>query len=58
MTSLEKISKKLEEIGFDKELGSILYSGNETLTKGNFYFLGLNPGGNTNMSVSEDTVMN
>ena len=58
INSLEKISNKLEEIGFDKEPGSILYSGNETLSKGNFYFLGLNPGGNTNLSVSEDTVIN
>ena len=58
INSLEKISNKLEEIGFDKEPGSILYSGNETLSKGNFYFLGLNPGGNSNLSVSEDTVIN
>jgi|TARA_B110000263_G_scaffold229733_1_gene223729 hypothetical protein len=57
-SNILRISKKLEEIEFNKEPGSILYSGNETLTEGDYYFLGLNPGGNTNISVSSDTVMN
>ena len=54
---ISQIAKKLEETGFDREPGSILYSGNETLAKGDYYFLGDNPGGNTNLSVSIDTVM-
>jgi len=54
---ISQIAKKLEETGFDREPGSILYSGNETLAKGDYYFLGDKPGGNTNLSVSIDTVM-
>lgn len=55
---ISQIAKKLEDIGFSEEPGSILYSGNETLVEGDFYFLGDNPGGNTNLSVADDTVMN
>ena len=55
---ISQIAKKLEDIGFSEEPGSILYSGNETLVEGDFYFLGENPGGNTNLSVANDTVMN
>ena len=55
---ISQIAKKLEDTGFAEEPGSILYSGNETLVRGDFYFLGDNPGGNTNLSVANDTVMN
>ena len=55
---ISQIAKKLEDIGFAEEPGSVLYSGNETLVEGDFYFLGENPGGNTNLSVANDTVMN
>ena len=55
---ISQIAKKLKETGFAEEPGAILYSGNETLVEGDFYFLGDNPGGNTNLSVANDTVMN
>ena len=34
-------------------LGTILYSSCETLTKGKFYFLGLNPGGGSERTISQ-----
>jgi len=57
---IEPIKEQLEEIGFDQEPGSILYSGNETIKKGKFYFLGANPGGHSDQDLGEhpDTVLN
>ena len=48
------------ELGYENKSGSILYSGNETLRKGNFYFLGANPGGHSDQSNSKypDTILN
>ena len=33
---ISQIAKKLEDIGFSEEPGSILYSGHETLLEGDF----------------------
>ena len=41
-----KLKKLLLETGLEEESGSIIYSGDSTLRKGSFYFLGTNPGGN------------
>jgi len=60
MNTIELIKKKLEEIGFNNQAGSILYSGNETIKKGKFYFLGANPGGHSDQKLGKypDTVEN
>ena len=60
MNTLEAIKNKLEEIGFEKEPGSVLYSGNQTIRKGKFYFLGANPGGHSDQNLGDypDTVIN
>lgn len=57
---LERIEYKLEEIGFSDQPGSILYSGNETLKKSDYYFLGANPGGHSDQDLGKfpDTVLN
>ena len=54
---LEKIVYNLD---YDHKSGSILYSGNETLRKGNFYFLGANPGGHSDQNSNKfpDTIAN
>jgi hypothetical protein len=41
---IQIISDLLKEIGLSDRSGSILYSGNETIKKGDYYFLGTNPG--------------
>ncbi len=41
-----KLKNLLLKTGLEEEPGSIIYSGDSTLKKGNFYFLGTNPGGN------------
>ena len=41
-----KLKNLLLETGLEEESGSIIYSGDSTLSKGSFYFLGTNPGGN------------
>jgi len=60
MIAIELIREKLKEIGFSNEPGAILYSGNETIKKGKFYFLGANPGGHSDQKVGKhpDTVEN
>ena len=60
MNTIELIKSKLEEIGFSEKPGSILYSGNETIKKGKFYFLGANPGGHSDQKFGNypDTVLN
>lgn len=57
--TIDLIKGKLEELGLDKESGSVLYSGDETIRKGKFYFLGANPGGRSSPSKNEftDTVI-
>tara|TARA_B100000676_G_scaffold284896_1_gene312983 strand:+ start:569 stop:760 length:192 start_codon:yes stop_codon:yes gene_type:complete len=47
ITTIETIKNKLESLGISQEKGSIIYSGNETLKKGRFYFMGINPGGHS-----------
>ena len=44
MDHINNISDLLDQIGFSDRSGSILYSGNETIKKGDYYFLGTNPG--------------
>ena len=44
--AIEKTIELLELTGLQDQSGSIIYSGNSTLKKGDFYFLGTNPGGN------------
>ena len=51
MSTIELIKDKLKEIGFNNQPGSILYSGNETIKKGKFYFLGANPGGHSDQKL-------
>ena len=41
-----KLRELLLNTGLQDESGSIIYSGDSTLKKGLFYFLGTNPGGN------------
>ena len=57
---IEKITTKIEEIGIANEPGSILYSGNETVCKGDIYFMGANPGGHSDQFSNkiEDTILN
>ena len=43
---IEKIKKLLESTNLQDQPGSIIYSADSTLKKGDFYFLGTNPGGN------------
>ena len=59
-TTIEKIKNKLESLGISQEKGSIIYSGNETLRKGRFYFMGINPGGHSDEYSSKfpDTIKN
>ena len=42
---IQEIVTILKDVNLDKRSGSVIYSGNETLTKGDWYFLGSNPGG-------------
>jgi hypothetical protein len=60
MDTIELIKDRLDEIGFKDLPGSILYSGNETIRKGKFYFLGANPGGHSDQKFGmyPDTVEN
>ena len=51
-----KLKNLLLESGLEEESGSIIYSGDSTLRKGTFYFLGTNPGGNT--PDYPDTILN
>ena len=56
----KEIASILEEIGYAAEPGSILYSGDETLKKGENYFLGANPGGHSDEKLGKfaDTISN
>ena len=56
----KEIASILEEIGYAGEPGSILYSGDETLKKGENYFLGANPGGHSDEQLGKfaDTISN
>ena len=51
-----KLRDLLVSTGLQEESGSIIYSGDSTLKKGLFYFLGTNPGGN-NLNYP-DTILN
>ena len=46
-----KLKNLLLKTGLEEESGSIIYSGDSTLRKGTFYFLGTNPGGNTHLII-------
>ena len=56
----KEITSILEEIGYAGEPGSILYSGDETLKKGENYFMGANPGGHSDETLGKfaDTISN
>ena len=56
----EEIASILKEINYAEEPGSILYSGDETLKKGENYFLGANPGGHSDEKLGKfaDTISN
>jgi len=45
MEHIKNISSLLDQTGLSERPGSLLYSGNETIRKGSYYFLGTNPGG-------------
>jgi hypothetical protein len=51
------IKSLLINTGLEKLSGSLIYSGNSSLQKGNIYFLGQNPGGNADM-YPDDSIMN
>ena len=53
---ISKILKRLEDIGLSDRSGALLYSGNETIKKGDWYFLGSNPGGHEEKFEKEQTV--
>lgn len=53
---IQEIEELLKDTGLQSESGSVIYSGNSTLTKGDFYFLGQNPGGNAEV-YSGDTII-
>ena len=54
------LKKMVCDLDYEHKSGSILYSGNETLRKGNFYFLGANPGGHSDQNNNKfpDTISN
>lgn len=54
------LERKICDLDYEHKPGSILYSGNETLRKGNFYFLGTNPGGHSDEKNNKfpDTIAN
>ena len=54
----ENIKKILLETNLQDYPGSIIYSADSTLKKGNFYFLGQNPGGNKEKKYGKDTILN
>ena len=54
----ERIKKLLESTNLQDQPGSIIYSADSTLKKGDFYFLGQNPGGNDVKKYGEDTILN
>ena len=54
---IQEIEELLKDTGLQSESGSVIYSGNSTLTKGDFYFLGQNPGGNAEV-YARDTILN
>ena len=45
MDHIKNIADLLVKTGLQRKSGNIIYSGYETLQKGDYYFLGLNPGG-------------
>ena len=53
---IQEIEELLKDTGLQSESGSVIYSGNSTLTKGDFYFLGQNPGGNAEVYAG-DTII-
>ena len=53
---MQEIEELLKDTGLQSESGSVIYSGNSTLTKGDFYFLGQNPGGNAEVYAG-DTII-
>ena len=55
---IEKIKKLLESTNLQDQPGSIIYSADSTLKKGDFYFLGQNPGGNDVEKYGKDTILN
>ena len=55
---LERVEELLLATKLQNERGSMIYSADSTLTKGDFYFLGQNPGGNDEDKYGEDTILN
>ncbi len=51
-----RIESLIKQTGLENESGSIIYSGNSTLKKGDYYFLGQNPGGNA-QRYEKDTIL-
>ena len=60
MDEIKTIKQLLIKTGLNKRPGSLLYSANSTLKKGDWYFLGSNPGGAGGQfdDEKEDTVEN
>ncbi len=55
---IRKILDILKDTDLGKRGGALLYSGNKTLSKGDWYFLGSNPGGHNDQFSSNDTIEN
>ena len=55
---IKKVEELLSTTKLENKPGAIIYSANSTLVKGDFYFLGQNPGGNDEDKYGEDTILN
>ena len=55
---IKKVNELLLKTGLENESGAIIYSGNKTLSKGDYYFLGTNPGGNAEKPYGKDSILN
>jgi len=55
---IEKVKSLLVKTNLQDRPGSIIYSGDKTLQRGDFYFLGQNPGGNDEKKYGKDTILN
>ncbi len=55
---VNNILEILNNTGLGERGGALLYSGNETIAKGDWYFLGSNPGGHNDQFNEDDKVKN
>lgn len=59
MSHIDKIAELLKHTSLQRKPGNIIYSGYETLSSGDYYFLGVNPGGHIDDNYpEEDQILN